>query len=187
MRVSLRAEPGPSATVLNARLTCWWPNARARLDWRGLGLKVAACAAFAFLNNGRWQECPRRGDRRRVRQARSCCCAACTWNHLVIIAVAATTACLGYMLSAQLLQHLLPMAENPLHEAAFTSAILFLVPGFPLLTAALDLARFDFTSGVSRLLYASLITLAAALGAWLVAWALAHPRARSNRSDCPPG
>lgn len=92
-------------------------------------------------------------------------------NHLVIIAVAATTACLVYMLSAQLLQHLLPTAENPLHEAAFTSAILFLVPGFPLLTAALDLARFDFTSGVSRLLYASLITLAAALGAWLVAWA----------------
>ena len=47
-------------------------------------------------------------------------------------------------------------------KIVFTLLILLI---FPLLTAALYLARFDFTSGASRLLYASLITLAAALGA----------------------
>ncbi len=171
MRVSLRAEPGLSATVLNRQLDVLVANARHYPTGAIVAGAAAACAAFAFLNNGRWQECLAAAIAAGCGKLVQLLLRRLHLNHLVIIAVAATTACLVYMLSAQLLQHLLPTAENPLHEAAFTSAILFLVPGFPLLTAALDLARFDFTSGVSRLLYASLITLAAALGAWLVAWA----------------
>ena len=134
----------------------------------GRGRPGGPAAAFAFLNNGRWQECLAAAIAAGCGKLVQLLLRRLHLNHLVIIAVAATTACLVYMLSAQLLQHLLPTAENPLHEAAFTSAILFLVPGFPLLTAALDLARFDFTSGVSRLLYASLITRTASIAVLLL-------------------
>lgn len=73
------------------------------------------------------------------------------------------------------------------YPAGFISAILFLIPGFPLMTALLDLARIDLPSGVPRLAYAMLLTFAAGLGAWVVAgmagvspeaappYALGHP------------
>lgn len=132
-----------------------------------LGAAVA-CGAFAFLNNGRWQECVAAGIAAGIGKMVQVLLNRQRLNHLAVVAIAAATAGLAYMLLAQAML-LLPQAGTPVHEAAFTSAILFLIPGFPLVTAALDLARFDFTSGVSRLLYAGLITLAAAVGVWIVA------------------
>ncbi|MFT4109887.1 threonine/serine ThrE exporter family protein [Propionicimonas sp.] len=171
LRVSLRAAPGLTAAELQGQLDQLETKAQHYSGWAVVAGAAAACAAFAFLNNGRWQECLAaavaagcgKGVQLLLRRFRL--------NQLAMVALASVTACLVYMLSADVLHWVQPLAAQPLHEAAFTSAILFLVPGFPLLTAALDLARFDFTSGMSRLLYATMITLAAALGAWLVAWA----------------
>ncbi len=50
-----------------------------------------------------------------------------------------------------------------------TSAVLYLVPGFPLVTGALDLARLDLNAGIARVVYASLVLLATATAVWGVA------------------
>jgi uncharacterized membrane protein YjjB (DUF3815 family) len=44
--------------------------------------------------------------------------------------------------------------------------VLFLVPGFPLVTGGLDLAKLDFSAGVARLTYALMILTSAALALW---------------------
>jgi len=169
MRVSLRAESGSTPAELQSELDA----IETRRPLYPLPVVVAgaalACAAFAFLNNGRWQECVAAGLGAGLGKLVQLTLRRFRLNQLAIVALAAAVACLSYMLFAGLLQWL-PGGVSPAHEAAFTSAMLFLVPGFPLLTAALDLARFDFTSGVSRLLYSAMITLAAALGGWVVAW-----------------
>ncbi|WP_276611711.1 threonine/serine exporter family protein [Thiorhodococcus mannitoliphagus] len=57
---------------------------------------------------------------------------------------------------------------SPHHEAGYTSSLLFLIPGFPLITAGLDLARLDLTAGISRLTYALLVVAVSSVGAWVV-------------------
>lgn len=170
MRLSLRAAPGLTAAQLHRQLD----HVERRPDrYRPAVVVLAtalACAAFAFLNNGGWQECLAAGVAAAVGKSLQLGLHRFRLNQLAVVAAASAAACLVYLLGADLLHLVLPQQPIALHEAAFTSAILFLVPGFPLITAALDLARFDFTSGVSRLLYATLITIAAALGAWLIAW-----------------
>jgi uncharacterized membrane protein YjjB (DUF3815 family) len=56
------------------------------------------------------------------------------------------------------------------HQAGFISAVLFLVPGFALVTGALDLAKMDFSAGVARTSYALLILISAGLSVWSVSW-----------------
>ena len=171
MRISLRASAGLTAATLQHQLD----RVEQRRPLYPTGLVIAAaagaCAAFAFLNNGRWQECVAAGIAAAAGKCVQLALSRVRLNQLAIVAVAACAACLVYVLSAEVLRWALPDAAEPLHAAAFTSAILFLVPGFPLLTAGIDLARFDFTSGMSRLLYAAMITLACGMGAWLIAWA----------------
>lgn len=143
-----------------------------------------ACLAFAFLNNGGWQEC----------LAVALAVAGGQWvrhllsrvrfNPLGVAMIASATACLGYLGFAWILGQLSGGA-SPLHDAGYTSAILFLVPGFPLMTAALDLARLDILSGLSRLTYALLIVLAAALSAWAIAWAFGLTPVAAPLPDIP--
>lgn len=168
LRVSLGARPGITAHELHQQLD----EVEQRRPLYSLPVvalgAAAACGAFAFLNNGRWQECAAAAIAAGIGKLIQVLLNRQRLNHLAVVAIAAASAGAIYLLLARLML-LLPEVGSPIHEAAFTSAILFLVPGFPLVTAALDLARFDFTSGVSRLLYASLITLAAAVGIWIVA------------------
>jgi len=51
----------------------------------------------------------------------------------------------------------------------FISSALFLVPGFPLVAALLDLVQHQITAGMARLFYALMILLAAAFGLSVVA------------------
>ncbi|GAB4382656.1 MAG: hypothetical protein Kow00121_43210 [Elainellaceae cyanobacterium] len=53
---------------------------------------------------------------------------------------------------------------TPNAQAGFLAAVLFLVPGMPLVTAALDLVRFDLISGMMRISYALLLMVSVALG-----------------------
>ncbi len=55
------------------------------------------------------------------------------------------------------------------HDTAYIGAILFVIPGFPLVTGGLDIAKLDFPSGVQRITYAFSIILVATLGGWAVA------------------
>ena len=55
------------------------------------------------------------------------------------------------------------------HAVGFISSALFLVPGFPLVAALLDLVQHQTMAGISRLFYGVLLTLAAAFGLSIVA------------------
>ena len=55
------------------------------------------------------------------------------------------------------------------HAVGFISAVLFLVPGFPLVASLLDLLQHQTMAGIARLFYGMLILLAAAFGLSFVA------------------
>src|SRR4029453_4078000 len=66
------------------------------------------------------------------------------------------------------------------HAVGFISSALFLVPGFPLVAALLDLVQHQAPAGVARLFYGVLLTLAAAFGLSIVA-------ALAGLAPAPPG
>jgi uncharacterized membrane protein YjjP (DUF1212 family) len=66
------------------------------------------------------------------------------------------------------------------HAVGFISSVLFLVPGFPLVAALLDLVQHQTMAGIARLFYAVLLTLAAAVGLSIVA-------ALAGLTPTPPG
>jgi uncharacterized membrane protein YjjP (DUF1212 family) len=64
---------------------------------------------------------------------------------------------------------------NPIaleHDTAYIGAMLFVIPGFPLVTGGLDIAKIDFPSGLQRLMYALSIILMATFAGWAVARAV---------------
>jgi uncharacterized membrane protein YjjB (DUF3815 family) len=81
----------------------------------------------------------------------------------VAVAVAAL-ACVGTLRFAGLIA---PEALS--HDTAYIGAMLFVIPGFPLITGGLDIAKMDFPSGVQRLTYTLSIILMATLAGWMVA------------------
>jgi uncharacterized membrane protein YjjP (DUF1212 family) len=58
---------------------------------------------------------------------------------------------------------------HSLHHAGFISSALFLVPGFPLVAALLDLVQHQMLAGITRLAYGTMLLLAAAFGLCIVA------------------
>ncbi|KFI52327.1 membrane protein [Bifidobacterium callitrichos DSM 23973] len=55
------------------------------------------------------------------------------------------------------------------HDTAYIGAMLFVIPGFPLITSGLDMAKIDFPSGIQRLAYFLCIVLMATLAGWMIA------------------
>ena len=125
-----------------------------------------ACAAFAFLNNGGWIECggvfiaagAGQWVRRNLMHK--------GFNQFAVTMVAAAVASLAYFVV--ILGIASAFSTGAGHEAGYVSAVLFLVPGFALVTGALDLAKLDFSAGVARLTYALMILMSAALAVWAV-------------------
>lgn len=127
---------------------------------------AVACAAFSFLNNGGLFEVlavffgAALGQYvRRLMLHRGL-------NQLAVTMIAAAVASFLYLAIANGM-YATGLVQT-LHESGYVSAVLFLVPGFPLITAALDLSRLDFSAGMSRLSYALMIMISAALSLWAV-------------------
>ncbi len=166
-RLTERLRPGTTAVQLQAQLDAVERRPRRYPTIvRVLGAGFA-CAAFALLNNGGWQEvlavglAAAAGQFVRMRLARL------HTNEYLVVFAAAVTALLGYLLvTGALAAAGVPGGQ---HDAAVTSAVLFLVPGFPLVTGALDLARLDLNAGIARVVYATLILLATGTAVWGVA------------------
>jgi uncharacterized membrane protein YjjP (DUF1212 family) len=125
-----------------------------------------ACGAFAFLNNGGPLECvgvlvaATAGQYlRRTLIHRGI-------NPFGVTMLAGAVACLTYLAFIGVIGFF--GADPGRHVAGYVSAVLFLVPGFPLVTGALDLARLDFSAGMSRLTYALMILFSAAVALWAV-------------------
>lgn len=81
----------------------------------------------------------------------------------VCVAVAAL-ACTGMLRFIGLFD---PVALQ--HDTAYIGAMLFVIPGFPLITGGLDMAKIDFPSGIQRVAYVFCIVLMATLAGWMVA------------------
>ena len=127
-----------------------------------------ACGAFAFLNDGGVVEVLGAFLAAGAGQAVRRYFIHRRFNQFAVTMLAAAVACLAYLGFVSLLG--LANGGAAGHEAGFISAVLFLVPGFALVTGALDLAKLDFSAGVARTTYALIILLSAALSVWTVSW-----------------
>lgn len=125
-----------------------------------------ACAAFSFLNSGGVIEIVGVVVGAFLGQALRRTLLHRGFNQFGVTMLSATVACLGYLGFVWLLQA--AGVGGVGHEAGYVSAVLFLVPGFPLVTGFLDLAKLDFSAGIARLVHALMILTSAALALWAV-------------------
>jgi uncharacterized membrane protein YjjP (DUF1212 family) len=128
-----------------------------------------ACGAFAFLNDGGPIEVIGVFVAAGLGQAVRRYFLHRHVNQFAVVAAAAAVACLVYLLYVLTLDAVAGGAGEG-HEAGYISAVLFLVPGFALVTGALDLAKFDFSAGVAREVYAMVVLLSAGISVWGVSW-----------------
>lgn len=135
----------------------------------GLGAAMACCGftfllggglpemICAFLGAGAGQYVRSRMLHRRI---------TLLWNLICGV----TVACLVYVASITLAEHLLHIPD--VHEAGYICAMLFVIPGFPLITGGIDLAKLDMRSGLERLAYALQIIIVATLTGYAIAFLL---------------
>lgn len=163
-RLTGELHPGTPAAELQRRLDAIEATPRRYPEIvRVLGAALA-CAAFALLNNGGWQEFVAVGIAAAAGQFVRLRIGRLRTNEFLVVFLSAMTALLVYLGVAALLAAVgLPGGQ---HDAALTSAVLYLVPGFPLVTGALDLARLDLNAGISRVVYATLVLLATGTAVW---------------------
>jgi uncharacterized membrane protein YjjP (DUF1212 family) len=129
-----------------------------------------ACAAFAFLNNGGPVEILAVLVAAGLGQAGRRILLHRGWNQFGVTMLAAAVASLAYLGIVGVLR--LAGVTAVQHESGYLSAVLFLIPGFALVTAALDLAKLDFSAGIARLVYGLMIVTSAALVVWGVSAAV---------------
>lgn len=127
---------------------------------------AVACGAFAFLNGGDLVVMLAAGIGGGGGQALRMKLLNRGLNQFMVTALCAIVASMVYCSIIFGLSLLAVIA--PTHAAGFISSVLFLVPGFPLVAAVTDLAQGDFTVGVSRFAYGSMLTLAGGLGVSIV-------------------
>lgn len=129
--------------------------------WSGI-----ACAAFAFLNNGGPVEVVGVLVGASLGQALRRALLHRGYNQFGVTMLAAALGAFTYLGFVTVLHGVGAIGVR--HEAGYVSAVLFLIPGFALVTGALDLAKLDFSAGVARLVYALMILTSAALAVWAV-------------------
>lgn len=94
---------------------------------------------------------------------------------LANIAIAVTVACCVYVIAFFIIRTFYPISLRRLD--GYIGAMLFVIPGFPFITAGLDMSKLDMRSGLERLTYAIMIILVATAVGWGVALALnLHPQ-----------
>ena len=86
---------------------------------------------------------------------------------IACIIVSVMAACLTYVGTISLAEALLHISS--IHEAGYICAMLFVIPGFPLITGGIDLAKLDMRSGLERLAYALFIIVIATLTGYAMA------------------
>ncbi|WP_161794575.1 threonine/serine ThrE exporter family protein [Demequina globuliformis] len=151
--------------------------------WMNSGVAGLACAAFAVLNGalawevaivflaasmGQWV--------RRTLAHRH-------FNAFGTTVVAAAVSTLLYVGGINLIA--LSGPDLGTHAAGYISSVLFLLPGFALITGALDMAKLDLQSGIQRIAYGTMIVLAAGVSVWIVS--LASPVDTIPRADAATG
>ncbi|APT85481.1 threonine/serine ThrE exporter family protein [Corynebacterium aquilae] len=143
-----------SAAELNARLDEIEHNVTRRWSpWLVAFAAGVACAAFALLNHYPPKESAGIFLAAVCGQATRGFLARRHFNTPGVVALSALVACAVYYLMSGVVEL----------ASGYVAAVLFVIPGFPLFSALLDLIRFDITAGLSRLAYALVIMTAATL------------------------
>ncbi|WP_062520683.1 threonine/serine ThrE exporter family protein [Demequina silvatica] len=124
----------------------------------------AACAAFAVLNNARPLEVLAVLIAATLGQFMRRALAHRGFNPFGTTMAAAALACGIYLASVAVFA--LFGTTVDVHASGYIACTLFLLPGFPLITAALDMAKLDFSAGISRLVFATMMIVGAALSVW---------------------
>ena len=87
---------------------------------------------------------------------------------LANVACAVAASCCTYVILIKLAEMFFGISEA--HQSGYICSMLFVIPGFPLITGGIDLAKLDLRSGLERLTYAFLIIITATLTGWLAAF-----------------
>ncbi len=122
----------------------------------------AACGAFAFLNGGVGPEVAACAVGGGVGQGLRSLLLRRRFNQYAVTALCALVASTMYCLVSAVADHAGFGAVR--NSIGLISSVLFLVPGFPLVTALLDLLQHETAIALSRLAYATTLLLAGALG-----------------------
>ncbi len=121
----------------------------------------AACGAFAFLLGAGWIEI-------------LCTFVAAAAGFLIRklllmnsytlfanVSAAVLTSCFTYIMLIKAVSYSLNVPAD--YRAGYICSILFIVPGFPLITGGIDIAKLDLKSGIERIVYAFMVVCVAAL------------------------
>ncbi|KQB83946.1 threonine/serine ThrE exporter family protein [Corynebacterium lowii] len=158
-----RVRPPMSAGELMAELDVIESGVRKR--WRLWVLALAAacaCAGCAVLNGFGAREIALVAAAAALGQTMRGWLAGKHVQTVASVAAGAAVACAVYALGAEAVGA---------SEAGFVAAVLFVVPGFPLFSALIDLARCDIAAGITRAAYAMTLMAAAGFAVLLVGWA----------------
>lgn len=159
--------PHTSVAELTAKLDEIENTKQAHPTWLVVMMVGLACIGMVILNGGSWNEIIPVGLASSTAYFIRRKLGAIQFNQLVAIFISAIATCGLFWLFSEL-GHLWFDWSLARRSAGFVSTAIFLVPGFPLVTASLDLARLDLEAGISRLGYAALVMLSAGMGVWVV-------------------
>lgn len=133
-----------------------------------LGLAAGlACGAFAFLLGGGWAEviCAFFGAgagnfvRKKMLERKI--------SLFANVGVSVAAACLMYVLTVIVAQNIFGISK--IHQAGYICAMLYVIPGFPLITGGIDMSKLDMRSGLERVAYAVMIIIVATMTGWATA------------------
>ncbi len=83
------------------------------------------------------------------------------------VSVSVAAACTAYVLFIKLSELIFGISD--IHQAGYICSMLFIIPGFPLITGGIDLAKLDLRSGLERITYALIIIVTATMTGWAAA------------------
>lgn len=165
-RLALTVEPRRELSEISARMA-EIQSAQALFSQAQLVAAIGfASAGFAFLNGAATREVIFAGIAGGIGQGSRSWLIGRRLNPYGIAAAAAMAASASYVLLAVLAAYVgFGIVHYP---AGFIASVLFLVPGFPLISALFDLMQHQTTAAIGRLTHGVMILLALALGLSIV-------------------
>ncbi|WP_203655093.1 threonine/serine ThrE exporter family protein [Demequina activiva] len=132
--------------------------------WANSAFAGVACAAFAVLNHAMPWEVLAVFVAAALGQSARRLLAHRHFNPFGTTLVAAAVSAAVYVLGIALLGA--AGTELETHAAGYISSVLYLLPGFALITGALDMAQLDLQAGIQRIAFGTMITMAAGVSVW---------------------
>ncbi len=157
-----RKMPGVPSSAFAAKLAAIESSQPRYSIVQTAGAIAVACGAFAFLNGGVWPDVAACAIAGGTGQGLRSFLYRRRFNQYAVTALTALVASGVYCVaSAVAIRAGFGVGRN---SVGLISSVLFLVPGFPLVTALLDQLQHETAAAISRLAYAMMFLLTAAVG-----------------------